>query len=57
VEQVKQARAHLARLELSAAQGGFAVLVFPEPGTCPVVDHAMRQAEGGAHGLFRVGAR
>ncbi|MBG0830116.1 multicopper oxidase domain-containing protein [Planomonospora sp. ID67723] len=43
-------------LDLAPAQGGFAELVFPEPGTYPVVDHTMRQAEGGAHGLFRVGA-
>ena len=42
---------------LDLAQGGFAELVFPEPGMSPVVDHTMRQAEGGAHGLFRVGAR
>ncbi|MFF4985700.1 multicopper oxidase domain-containing protein [Streptosporangium saharense] len=44
-------------LDLAPAQGGFAELVFPEPGTYPVVDHLMRNAEGGAHGLFRVGAR
>ncbi|MBB2910120.1 nitrite reductase (NO-forming) [Streptosporangium becharense] len=44
-------------LDLAPAQGGFAELVFPEPGTYPVVDHAMRHAEAGAHGLFRVGAR
>ncbi len=44
-------------LDLAPAQGGFAELVFPEAGTYPVVDHTMRQAEGGAHGLFRVGAR
>ncbi|GGT05104.1 hypothetical protein GCM10010156_73550 [Planobispora rosea] len=44
-------------LDLAPAQGGFAELVFPEPGTYPVVDHTMRQAEGGAHGLFEVGAR
>lgn len=44
-------------LDLAPAQGGFAELVFPEPGTYPVVDHTMRQAEGGAHGLFKVGAR
>nr|WP_260408561.1 multicopper oxidase domain-containing protein [Planomonospora venezuelensis] len=43
-------------LDLAPAQGGFAELVFPEPGTYPVVDHTMRQAEGGAHGLFEVGA-
>jgi nitrite reductase (NO-forming) len=44
-------------LDLAPAQGGFAELVFPEAGAYPVVDHTMRQAEGGAHGLFRVGAR
>ncbi|MGW7484336.1 multicopper oxidase domain-containing protein [Nonomuraea muscovyensis] len=41
-------------LDLAPAQGGFAELVFPEPGTYPVVDHTMRQAEAGAHGLFKV---
>ncbi|MGV9776987.1 multicopper oxidase domain-containing protein [Streptosporangium sp. NPDC003464] len=44
-------------LDLAPAQGGFAELVFPEPGRYPVVDHTMRQAEGGAHGLFEVDAR
>ncbi|NRQ37071.1 multicopper oxidase domain-containing protein [Nonomuraea sp. NN258] len=44
-------------LELAPAQGGFAELVFPEPGTYPVVDHAMRHAEAGAHGLFQVRGR
>ncbi|MBG0823177.1 multicopper oxidase domain-containing protein [Planomonospora sp. ID91781] len=44
-------------LDLAPAQGGFAELVFPEAGAYPVVDHTMRQAEGGAHGLFEVGAR
>ncbi|MER7208975.1 multicopper oxidase domain-containing protein [Streptosporangium sp. NPDC000239] len=43
-------------LDLAPAQGGFAELVFPEPGTYPVVDHLMRNAEAGAHGLFRVSA-
>ncbi|NUW39501.1 multicopper oxidase domain-containing protein [Nonomuraea rhodomycinica] len=42
-------------LDLAPAQGGFAELVFPEAGTYPVVDHTMRQAEAGAHGLFKVG--
>jgi nitrite reductase (NO-forming) len=41
-------------LGLAPPQGGFAELVFPEPGTYPVVDHTMRQAEAGAHGLFKV---
>ncbi|NUW35709.1 multicopper oxidase domain-containing protein [Nonomuraea sp. SMC257] len=44
-------------LDLAPAQGGFAELVFPEPGTYPVVDHSMRQAEAGAHGLFKVAGR
>ncbi|MFI6706410.1 multicopper oxidase domain-containing protein [Nonomuraea sp. NPDC050478] len=44
-------------LDLAPAQGGFAELVFPEAGTYPVVDHTMRQAEAGAHGLFKVSAR
>ncbi|MFI6183621.1 multicopper oxidase domain-containing protein [Nonomuraea sp. NPDC051191] len=43
-------------LDLAPAQGGFAELVFPEAGTYPIVDHTMRQAEAGAHGLFKVGA-
>ncbi|MGV9325094.1 multicopper oxidase domain-containing protein [Streptosporangium sandarakinum] len=44
-------------LGLAPAQGGFAELVFPERGTYPVVDHTMRQAEAGAHGLFQVTGR
>ncbi|MGP4103053.1 multicopper oxidase domain-containing protein [Nonomuraea sp. KM90] len=44
-------------LDLAPAQGGFAELVFPEAGTYPVVDHTMRHAEAGAHGLFQVRAR
>ncbi|WP_260477660.1 multicopper oxidase domain-containing protein [Nonomuraea sp. WAC 01424] len=44
-------------LDLAPAQGGFAELVFPEAGTYPIVDHTMRQAEAGAHGVFKVGAR
>ncbi|MFI7707557.1 multicopper oxidase domain-containing protein [Nonomuraea sp. NPDC049480] len=43
-------------LDLAPAQGGFAELVFPEAGTYPVVDHTMRKAEAGAHGLFKVSA-
>ncbi|MEO3785517.1 multicopper oxidase domain-containing protein [Actinocorallia sp. B10E7] len=41
-------------LDLSAAQGGFAETVFPEPGRYPFVDHDMRHGEAGAHGLFEV---
>ncbi|MBB6550079.1 multicopper oxidase domain-containing protein [Nonomuraea rubra] len=44
-------------LDLAPAQGGFAELVFPEAGTYPLVDHTMRQAEAGAHGLFKVTGR
>ncbi|MCK2220162.1 hypothetical protein MF672_041150 [Actinomadura sp. ATCC 31491] len=44
-------------LDLAPAQGGFAELVFPGPGRYPVVDHAMRRAEAGAHGVFEVTAR
>ncbi|MGI5493485.1 multicopper oxidase domain-containing protein [Microtetraspora malaysiensis] len=43
-------------LDLAPAQGGFVELVFPEPGTYPIVDHDMRHAEAGAHGVFRVSA-
>ncbi|WP_245899881.1 multicopper oxidase domain-containing protein [Nonomuraea indica] len=43
-------------LDLAPAQGGFVELVFPEPGTYPVVDHTMHQAEAGAHGLVKVSA-
>ncbi|PXY19731.1 copper oxidase [Prauserella muralis] len=41
-------------LDLAAAQGGFAELTFPEPGRYPFVDHDMRHAEGGAHGIVAV---
>ncbi|WP_198533104.1 multicopper oxidase domain-containing protein [Carbonactinospora thermoautotrophica] len=41
-------------LDLAPAQGGFVETVFPEPGNYPFVDHDMRHAENGAHGLFRV---
>lgn len=41
-------------LALGAAQGGFVELVLPEPGTYPVVTHAMADAERGAHALLRV---
>ena len=39
---------------LAPAQGGFVELVLPEPGTYPVVTHAMADAERGAHALLRV---
>ncbi|WP_037559578.1 multicopper oxidase domain-containing protein [Spirillospora albida] len=41
-------------LDLAPAQGGFVETVFPEPGHYPFVDHAMRRAETGAHGIFEV---
>lgn len=41
-------------LALSAAQGGFVELSFPEPGSYPFVSHLMIDAERGAHGLVRV---
>lgn len=41
-------------LDLAPAQGGFVETVFPEAGTYPFVDHDMRHAENGAHGLFEV---
>ncbi|MEO3855811.1 multicopper oxidase domain-containing protein [Acrocarpospora sp. B8E8] len=43
-------------LDLAPAQGGFVELEFPEPGHYPLVDHSMRHAEAGAHGMFAVGA-
>ncbi|WP_024793552.1 multicopper oxidase domain-containing protein [Tomitella biformata] len=41
-------------LDLSAAQGGFVELAFPEAGDYPFVNHSMVDAERGAHGLIRV---
>lgn len=41
-------------LDLAPAQGGFAELVFPEPGHYPLTDHDMHRAEAGAHGMFEV---
>ncbi|MCV7221280.1 multicopper oxidase domain-containing protein [Mycolicibacterium elephantis] len=41
-------------LGLSAAQGGFVELSFPEPGHYPFVTHAMVDAERGAHGVIDV---
>lgn len=41
-------------LDLAAAQGGFVELTFPEPGHYPFMDHDMRHAENGAHGIFEV---
>ena len=41
-------------LALSAAQGGFVELSFPEAGHYPFVSHVMVDAERGAHGTFEV---
>ncbi|MEO7006135.1 MAG: multicopper oxidase domain-containing protein [Terrimesophilobacter sp.] len=41
-------------LDLSAAQGGFVELTFPEAGNYSVLSHIMSDAEKGASGLFRV---
>ncbi|WP_235674699.1 multicopper oxidase domain-containing protein [Mycolicibacterium pulveris] len=41
-------------LDLAPAQGGFIELSFPEAGHYPFVDHDMRHAEGGAHGVIEV---
>lgn len=41
-------------LSLGVAQGGFAETVFPEPGHYSFVDHAMADAERGAHGTVAV---
>lgn len=41
-------------LDLSVAQGGFVETVFPQPGHYAFVDHDMRKAEDGAHGIVAV---
>lgn len=41
-------------LDLVPAQGGFVEMTFPEPGHYPFMDHDMRHAENGAHGVFEV---
>ncbi|HEX6470889.1 MAG TPA: multicopper oxidase domain-containing protein [Streptosporangiaceae bacterium] len=41
-------------LDLAPAQGGFAETVFPAPGHYPFVDHDMRHAGSGAHGIVTV---
>jgi nitrite reductase (NO-forming) len=41
-------------LDLAPAQGGFVELIFPEAGHYPFMDHDMRHAENGAHGIFDV---
>ncbi|WP_460526949.1 multicopper oxidase domain-containing protein [Flindersiella endophytica] len=42
-------------LDLAPAQGGFVEAEFPEAGHYPFVDHDLRHAEAGAHGLVTVG--
>ena len=42
-------------LELAPAQGGFVEFTLPEPGHYPFIDHAMVDAEHGAHGVFVAG--
>jgi nitrite reductase (NO-forming) len=39
-------------LDLAPAQGGFVEFVAPAPGHYPLIDHAMVDAEHGAHGIF-----
>ncbi|MFE6287737.1 multicopper oxidase domain-containing protein [Streptomyces sp. NPDC057877] len=41
-------------LDLATAQGGFVETVFPEAGHYSFVDHDMRHAESGAHGVVEV---
>ncbi|HTM84532.1 MAG TPA: multicopper oxidase domain-containing protein, partial [Mycobacterium sp.] len=41
-------------LDLAPAQGGFVELTFPEPGNYMIMDHDLRQAEGGARGMVSV---
>ncbi|MFM9634130.1 MULTISPECIES: multicopper oxidase domain-containing protein [Streptomyces] len=41
-------------LDLAAAQGGFVETTFPEAGHYSFVDHDMRHAEAGAHGVVEV---
>ncbi|UXY25545.1 multicopper oxidase domain-containing protein [Streptomyces sp. HUAS TT20] len=41
-------------LDLSAAQGGFVETTFAEAGHYAFVDHDMRHAEAGAHGMIEV---
>lgn len=44
-------------LDLTPGQGGFVEFVAPAPGRYPFVDHAMVDAEHGAHGAFVAGRR
>ncbi|MEO7373242.1 MAG: multicopper oxidase domain-containing protein [Terrimesophilobacter sp.] len=41
-------------LDLSAAQGGFVELTFPDAGNYSVLSHVMSDAEKGANGVFEV---
>lgn len=40
-------------LDLAPAQGGFVEFVLPQAGHYPFIDHAMLDAERGAHGIFQ----
>ncbi|HET6877878.1 MAG TPA: multicopper oxidase domain-containing protein [Jatrophihabitans sp.] len=42
-------------LDLAPAQGGFVEFTLPRPGHYPFIDHAMVDAEHGAHGMFVAG--
>lgn len=41
-------------LDLAPAQGGFVEMTFPEPGHYSIMDHDLRHAENGAHGVVEV---
>lgn len=41
-------------LDLAVAQGGFVEGTFPAAGHYSFVDHDMRHAEAGAHGMVKV---
>jgi nitrite reductase (NO-forming) len=41
-------------LDLAAAQGGFVETEFPAAGHYSFLDHDMRHAEAGAHGMVEV---
>ncbi len=41
-------------LALAVAQGGFVEMVFDEPGSYPLINHVMIDAERGAHGVIEV---
>ena len=51
---LRQGKGGSQSLALSAAQGGFVELSFPEAGHYPFISHVMVDAERGAHGTFEV---